>query len=118
MSGPYLQFCHLHRPRYLAGVQPPERIEIDAKSRIVLTWPEGIVTDLSAGKLRVMCPCADCRTERENRPRLHLTVLGPEPTIESAHLVGDYGLGVSFGPDGHRTGIFTWELLYSAGQPG
>jgi DUF971 family protein len=118
VSGPYGQFCHQRPSRYLARVQPPERIEIDAKTRIVLTWSEGVVADLSAARLRAVCPCADCRTERDNRPRLHLTVLGPEPSIESAHLVGDYGLGISFGPDGHRTGIFTWDLLYSMGQSG
>jgi DUF971 family protein len=63
--------------------------------------------------LRRSCPCADCRTERENPPKIRLTVIGSEPTIEGAHLVGDYGLGVTFGPEGHRTGIFTWQLLRS-----
>lgn len=92
-------------------MEPPDRIEVDSKSRIILTWADGVTVDVTAAELRRRCPCADCRTERESRPRLRLTALGPAPTVEGAHLVGDYGLGITFGPDGHRTGIFTWEML-------
>lgn len=96
-------------------MEAPERVEVESANVVRLSWPDGAVTELSAAQLRDRCPCADCRTARETPPpRLRLTVLGSEPSVVDAHLVGDYGLGVTFGPDGHRTGIFTWEMLRSA----
>lgn len=98
-------------------MEPPERIEVTGSEGLVLTWADGTVTHATATALRRSCPCADCRTERESRPKLRLTALGPEPSIAGAGLVGDYGLGITFGPDGHRTGIFTWELLAEVSVP-
>jgi DUF971 family protein len=33
--------------------------------------------------------------------------------IAEARIVGDYALGITFSPDGHGTGIFTYDLLRS-----
>ena len=35
--------------------------------------------------------------------------------IDGAHLVGSYALGLTFAPDGHRTGIFPFDLIASLG---
>lgn len=80
-----------------------------------LTWTSGDVHEFSAQTLRNACACADCLRERERRT-LRLTVVGAEPTIDDARLVGDYGISFSFGPDGHRTGIFRWDQLEALGR--
>lgn len=36
-------------------------------------------------------------------------------TIDGAHVVGSYALGLTFAPDGHRTGIFPFDLIASLG---
>ncbi len=75
-----------------------------------ISWSDDEISELDAGTLRANCSCADCLRERESR-RIRLTVVGAEPTIEDARLVGDYGIAFVFGPDGHRTGIFRWDQL-------
>jgi|FLYL01.1.fsa_nt_gi DUF971 family protein len=94
------------------AVESPERIEVEARRWLRLRWRGGMETSLSAEQLRQACACADCRSTRERR-RLRLVAIDPEPpTIEGANLVGAYGLKLVFGPDGHRTGIFTWSQLW------
>lgn len=91
----------------------PERIEVEAGSVLVLTWPDGIVTQLSAPALRAACECATC--------------LGPEGSgswigdaasvrIINASIVGAYALNFTFGPDQHSTGIFPFDRLRALGE--
>lgn len=88
----------------------PARIEVEERTRVRLSWSDDEISEFDAGTLRANCSCADCLRERESR-RIRLTVVGAEPTIEDARLVGDYGIAFVFGPDGHRTGIFRWDQL-------
>ena len=94
-------------------MQVPTRIEVEGGARMVLTWEDGAVQELSARELRASCPCAGCR-DPAGAERLQLLLGGPMPvTIDEAALVGDYAVGVVFGPDAHRTGIFSFDYLRS-----
>jgi DUF971 family protein len=37
-------------------------------------------------------------------------------TIAEARLVGSYGINFTFSPDGHHTGIFTFDQLRALGD--
>jgi DUF971 family protein len=88
----------------------PQRIEVEDSARVRLSWSNEEVSEFDAATLRANCSCADCLKARETR-RIRLTVVGAEPSIQDARLVGDYGISFVFGPDGHRTGIFRWDQL-------
>jgi DUF971 family protein len=94
-------------------VEVPERIEIEGGDGIRLTWADGTTTLLTAAGLRASCPCAECAQPIEARD-LTAKVAAMSPwTIAGAELVGDYALGLVFEPDGHGTGIYTFDLLAS-----
>ena len=89
----------------------PARIEIEGGTQMLLVWQEGAEQRLSARELRAACPCAGCR-EPEGAQRIAIVLRGPiEVEIGDAKLVGSYGINLTFRPDGHRTGIFSYEYL-------
>lgn len=92
-------------------MQVPERIEVEGKRQVELTWLDGHRQVLSARELRAACPCAACR-EPDGARRTALVLGGPVPVeIDGAELVGDYAITFTFSPDAHRTGIFSWDYL-------
>jgi len=86
-------------------VDPPTRIEIEGGTQMLQRF--------SARELRAACPCATCR-EPEGAQRVAVFLSGPiEVEIGDAKLVGSYGINLTFRPDGHRTGIFSFNYLWS-----
>ncbi len=84
------------------------RIEVDEGRAVTITWEDGRVAVIPAERLRRSCPCADCQARPEQE--------GPnEVAIADARLVGGYGITFTFDPDGHRTGIFTFDQLRQLG---
>jgi DUF971 family protein len=95
-------------PVVSAVMESPVRIEVEP-SALEIAWPDGSSERLLAAELRRSCPCAGCGT----RPAPH-----PEDaSITTARLVGDYAIAITFGPDGHATGIFPFDLLRTIGAP-
>ena len=91
----------------------PTRIEIEGGTQMLLVWQDGTEQRLSARELRAACPCAGCR-EPEGAQRVSVLLKGPiEVEIGDAELVGSYGINLTFRPDGHRMGIFTFNYLRS-----
>lgn len=93
----------------------PVRVEVVGGARVVIEWADGVVVERTAGELRRGCRCADCQHLRERRV-IRLDGGGP-PTITDAQTVGAYGIQFTFGPDGHRTGIFRWDRLREESEP-
>lgn len=91
-------------------MEAPERIEVVGGEMVALAWPDGLTAELSAQQLRDACACADCRADDTSRRTLRL-VVPMLVTITDAEIVGGYGLRFSFAPDGHHTGIFTFDQL-------
>ncbi|HEX9977553.1 MAG TPA: DUF971 domain-containing protein [Acidimicrobiia bacterium] len=85
-------------------MEAPVRIEVGSDA-IDLVWPDGSSASLDAVALRRACPCAACKSA----PKGSVAVAG----IAEARIVGDYALGITFSPDGHGTGIFSYDLLRS-----
>ena len=103
-------------------METPSRIEIAGGTHVTLTWGDGVQTVVPAARLREVCPCAGCRSDEGER-RTEQVLRDPDAIrVSGAHVVGAYAVSFEFGPDAHRTGIFSYELLRSLGsneiQPG
>ena len=93
-------------------MDPPTRIEIKGGTQMLLVEQDGTEQRFSARELRAACPCAACR-EPDGAQRVAVLLRGPiEVEIGDAKLVGN-GINLTFRPDGHRTGIFTFNYLRS-----
>lgn len=91
-------------------VEMPQRIEVQNGAEMTITWEDDRVDRFSAAILRSACPCAGCR---------EVATAVPNTTIDEVRMVGNYAIGVTFGPDGHATGIYPFDLLRSLGaEPG
>ncbi|MEM1304682.1 MAG: DUF971 domain-containing protein [Planctomycetota bacterium] len=90
--------------------------------RLRIEWSDGEVRVYSARELREVCPCATCREKRSAPapPPTQLAVIKPEEAkpidIAGMQPAGAYAYNVSF-TDGHSSGLFTFDLLRSLGQP-
>jgi DUF971 family protein len=79
-----------------------------------LVWSDGHVGQCSVRTLRDGCPCAGCKGETV----LMRTYAGSPAAddvpgkyeLVAASAVGNYAVPVTWG-DGHREGLYTWDLL-------
>lgn len=88
----------------------PAKIELKQGGLLTLTWEDGTADSFTAQHLRDSCACADCRSAADRKSALRL-VAPMLTTISDVKLVGNYGINFTFAPDGHRTGIFTFDQL-------
>jgi DUF971 family protein len=86
---------------------------------LAIRWAEGGETFVELERLRRHCPCAGCKGEMDVMGNLYK---GPESrlTPDSFRLkgiqrVGGYALQPIWA-DGHASGLFSFEYLYSLGQ--
>ncbi|MCA9137769.1 MAG: DUF971 domain-containing protein [Planctomycetales bacterium] len=102
----------------------PVSITRDGESAITITWTDGRTTRWTANQLRSACPCATCREKKRSREEvdesgrksLTLPVLSPAEarplSITSMRPVGTYAYNIAFS-DGHSSGLYQLEMLYS-----
>lgn len=92
----------------------PRDLKVQLKEqRLIVEWRDGERTELALSLLRRVCPCASCRTEREQQDPNPLKILKADPTglrVVSAKLVGSYAIQFEWS-DGHNTGIFDFRFL-------
>lgn len=86
-----------------------------AEQKLTVLWRDGVVSEFPFTELRRQCPCATCRTEREQRKATLLPILkadpsGAMPHVVNARLVGKYAIQF-YWSDGHDTGIFDFRFL-------
>lgn len=87
----------------------------DAERAIDIAWQDGHASRYSLKLLREECPCAGCRTDREEIKRNPFRVIGPDarpPSFSLADVepVGTYALRFVW-TDGHGSGIYTFDFL-------
>ncbi|HEX6995758.1 MAG TPA: DUF971 domain-containing protein [Gammaproteobacteria bacterium] len=94
----------------------PEPIEITLKKRsrrLVVRFADGFEADLDAEYLRVHSPSAEVKGHSAGEGFL---VTGKENVaIERIEPVGRYAIRIVF-DDGHKTGLYTWPILYELGR--
>jgi DUF971 family protein len=90
----------------------PTRLEQQPDGSLLIEWNDGHQTILALHDLRLGCPCAACREERENNGSLRVDESGTPNRFRIRKLehVGRYAISVVWG-DGHSTGIYSWPIL-------
>ena len=86
-----------------------------AEQKLIVDWKDGRRSEFSLGELRRVCPCATCRTDREQADKNPLRILRSDPAglrVVHAKLVGTYAIQFDWS-DGHNTGIFDFRFLRS-----
>jgi DUF971 family protein len=91
------------------NLKKDEKLEVD--------FADGHRCTYTISYLRSMCPCAMCKTVREEqskRKKTSLTILpgnySGDLKATSAEMVGNYALKIAFS-DGHDTGIYSFTYL-------
>lgn len=87
----------------------------DERQAMEIAWGDGHESEYPLKYLRGECPCASCRTEREEARSNPFRVLGanarpPSSEIVDIEPVGRYGMKLVW-KDGHSAGIYTFEYL-------
>lgn len=91
---------------------PTEMKWIEKEATFVIRWSDGHTSNYPLPYLRRACPCALCRTER-NDPNPLKVVEEPTAAMLTATAiepVGHYAIKIKW-RDGHSTGIYTFEML-------
>ena len=94
------------------GTPEPVDVEVDRENGVTLVWPDGHTSHYGLADLRAGCPCAECRNARTTGGPSWAAPPGTAERlrVEDAEFAGNYGLHLRWN-DGHRTGIFSWEML-------
>lgn len=93
----------------------PEALAVrlnDDADELTIEFEDGRSFELSAEYLRINSPSAEVRGHRPEEARLQSGKRGVK--IRRVDPVGDYALALRF-DDGHSSGIYTWEWLYTLG---
>ena len=77
---------------------------------IKVTWQDGHVSVYPARALRLSCPCAGCVDEVTGERRLVAKSVPEDVRPLGVELVGGYAITIPWS-DGHRTGIYAFDLL-------
>ncbi|HUG89781.1 MAG TPA: DUF971 domain-containing protein [Planctomycetaceae bacterium] len=102
-----------------ASSQLPRSLR-NAGDVLVIEWTDGVTHRLPWSELRKRCPCASCRTEREqpSPPPALLPVIRPEEAAPirptAMQPMGHYAYHIAFS-DGHTSGIYTLDFLRQLG---
>ena len=98
----------------------PKDLKVKLKEqRLFIEWIDGRRSDVMLSDLRRQCPCAACRTERDEQAKNPLRILKYDPgalRVTGARLVGNYAIQFTWS-DGHDTGIFDFRFLHALQEP-
>lgn len=88
--------------------QPLEIRPLMVSKVMEVDWADGHTSRYSFERLRVECPCADCKGHSPEQAKV---ITGKEGIgITNIEPVGNYAVKLYF-EDGHNTGIYSWEYL-------
>jgi DUF971 family protein len=90
----------------------------EERTALVLDWADGALSVYPLTFLRAQCPCASCRTLRDQAGSaakdpfrvIPTNLLQPNSEMAGVEPVGRYGMRIIWA-DGHNTGIYTFEYL-------
>ena len=81
------------------------------QAQVVIVFGDGHRCAFGFVEMRVNCPCATCRGERDRGTPPWPRAGQPDTlSVSDARLVGAWGLGLTWS-DGHATGIYPWESM-------
>lgn len=92
----------------------PIKIKREYDGLLSAEWADGFQSIIKLEKLRIECPCADCREKAEgkaNANKFMMPTFAPgKNELKSLTQVGNYAINPLWG-DGHDTGIYPWEFF-------
>ena len=89
----------------------PLKIKLLENKFLWIKWVDKSESKISLKKLREMCPCATCLSEREKQSKSYLPILlGSQLTVSNIEMVGSYAIQIKW-EDGHSTGIYEFPFL-------
>jgi DUF971 family protein len=100
----------------------PLRLNLKKDEKLEIEWQDGATSAYPLGMLRSMCPCALCKTEREQalKKKTLLPILpgnyAGKLEVLNAELVGGYALRLDWS-DGHGSGIYSFDYLRELSPP-
>jgi len=91
----------------------PVKIKVRDKEYLDITWDKGETKSIKLSNLRSNCPCAICHSEQGEWSSSYIPLYTKEQlTVKKIKIVGTYAVGIEW-EDGHNTGIYDYEFLYS-----
>ena len=99
---------------------PKQLRVLRSQAVLVVTWQDGETSSFPLPWLRTNCPCATCRTLREEKKETSdLLELSSKPPpsaeVSDIEMVGGYAFRFTW-RDGHNTGIYSFSWLYERRQ--
>jgi len=89
----------------------PKQIKVQNSSILFIRWEDGNESNIPLAKLRDLCPCAICLTEKLKESESYIPFYSDTQTkIEDLTIVGNYALQIKW-VDGHNTGIYEYAYL-------
>jgi len=97
----------------MTTVSPPTDIRLHRKSKVLdLVFEDGASFQLPCEYLRVLSPSAEVRGHGPGQEVLQ--VGKRQVNIDGVEPIGHYAVKLVF-DDGHNSGIYTWDYLYTLG---
>lgn len=94
----------------------PVQIKIVGNKDLFIIWDDRSESSIGLLKMRKLCPCATCASEREEQGRTYIPIFsGNQLAVKSIQQVGSYAISVHW-KDGHNTGIFEYPFLKSLAE--
>ena len=103
----------------------PVKLDLKRDERLSIQWRDGTASVYPVALLRARCPCAQCKTVRQEQEavaaaaatkpkRLKLAILPGDHSVPlsalSAELVGNYAIKIEWS-DRHGSGIYSFRYL-------
>lgn len=100
----------------------PVHLDLKKEEKLTIRWQDGTESVYPISYLRTMCPCAMCKTVREEqavkKPLLQILPgnFTESPRAVGAEMVGNYALKIEWS-DGHSSGIYSFRYLRDIAPP-
>lgn len=89
----------------------PVQIKLIDKKKLYIKWNDDSESEIGLEKLRKLCPCATCLTDREKQSTSYIPILMENQVkVTNINQVGSYAISVTW-KDGHNTGIYEYPYL-------
>ncbi|MFN8672556.1 MAG: DUF971 domain-containing protein [Candidatus Sericytochromatia bacterium] len=88
----------------------PKKLEIIDENKIKLIWKDDHESLYDTFRLRVLCPCAECRGGHGGKVGDNTSHIKPPITVTGYTRVGRYALNFDFS-DFHKHGIYAFDYL-------
>jgi DUF971 family protein len=111
--------AEVESPMTSAFTQPqitPVRLDLKRDEKLEIQWQDGKVCIYTLSLLRSRCPCAQCKTIRQEseikKPLLQILPGNYSAPLSalSGELIGNYAIKIEWS-DGHGSGIYSFQFL-------